>query len=37
VTALELQVQADARSEEWVQRVHDHLAALEAPSAVTAA
>jgi len=37
IDAPKLQVQADARSEEWVQRVHDHLAALEAPSAVTAA
>jgi LPS sulfotransferase NodH len=26
-----LKVQADARSEEWVQRVHEHLAALEDP------
>jgi trehalose 2-sulfotransferase len=30
-----LRVQADARSEDWVRRVHEHLAALEGP--VTAA
>jgi LPS sulfotransferase NodH len=29
-----LQVQADALSEEWVRRVHEHLAALEAPAPV---
>jgi LPS sulfotransferase NodH len=35
--APKLKVQADSRSEEWVRRVHDHLAALEKPTAVTAA
>jgi LPS sulfotransferase NodH len=29
-----LRVQADARSEEWVRRVHDHLAALEEPDVI---
>ena len=32
--APKLRVQADERSEEWVRRVHEHLAALEAPTAV---
>ena len=32
-----LKVQADSRSEEWVRRVHEHLAALEEPTTVTAA
>ena len=32
-----LAVQADTRSEEWVHRVHEHLAALEDPNAVPAA
>jgi LPS sulfotransferase NodH len=31
-----LSVQADARSEEWVRRVNDHLVALEAPGATVA-
>jgi trehalose 2-sulfotransferase len=31
-----LRVQADARSEEWVRRVHEHLAALEGPAPATA-
>ena len=35
--APKLRVQADERSEEWVRRVHEHLAALEAPTAVPAA
>jgi LPS sulfotransferase NodH len=35
--APKLKVQADSRSEDWVRRVHEHLAALEAPTAVTAA
>jgi hypothetical protein len=26
---------ADARSEGWVRRVHEHLAALESPAAAT--
>jgi LPS sulfotransferase NodH len=30
-----LAVQADARSEEWVRRVHEHLVALESPAAAT--
>jgi LPS sulfotransferase NodH len=36
IDAPRLSVQADERSEEWVRRVHDHLAALEAPDAVVA-
>jgi LPS sulfotransferase NodH len=31
-----LSVQADERSEEWVRRVHEHLAALEGPEPVAA-
>jgi LPS sulfotransferase NodH len=30
-----LAVQADARSEEWVRRVHEHLVAFESPAAAT--
>jgi LPS sulfotransferase NodH len=36
IDAPRLSVQADKRSEEWVRRVHEHLAALEAPDAVVA-
>jgi LPS sulfotransferase NodH len=36
IDAPRLSVQADERSEEWIRRVHDHLAALEAPDAVVA-
>jgi len=35
--APKLKVQADSRSEDWVRRFHEHLAALEQPTAVTAA